>query len=111
MRTRYNADAPAASTSANSSNPNTNASSASSASNHSGEKDKEDGTNDEEGPKLSRSNSYENVLAQEKEGDEVKATRVFNERPFCTYQGHTSEVLDICWSKVRKLLLFQLLTV
>ncbi len=30
---------------------------------------------------------------------EVLATHVFNERPFCSFQGHTSDVLDMCWSK------------
>lgn len=27
-------------------------------------------------------------------------TPIFHERPFCTYQGHTSDLLDVSWSKV-----------
>ncbi len=64
--------------------------------------------------KSSPTNSYDNVIADQEgvladliRGEMAGERRddvnkhVFNERPFCTYQGHTSDVLDICWSKVR----------
>lgn len=51
----------------------------------------------------SPTNSYDNViagqLAELNERRDDRRRHVFNERPFCTYQGHTSDVLDICWSK------------
>ena len=50
----------------------------------------------------SPTNSYDNVIADQEAifSTEDKSSHVFNERPFCTYQGHTSDVLDICWAKV-----------
>lgn len=52
----------------------------------------------------SPTNSYDNVIADQEAifSTEDRSSHVFNERPFCTYQGHTSDVLDICWAKVRK---------
>jgi len=36
-------------------------------------------------------------LGTEKSGG---AATIFHPRPLCSFRGHTSDVLDICWSKV-----------
>ena len=58
--------------------------------------------------KTSPTNSYDNVIADQDSifasaaDAEDRRNHVFNERPFCTYRGHTSDVLDINWSKVKR---------
>ncbi len=50
----------------------------------------------------SPTSSYENVIADQEafgSGLEDKGRHVFMERPFCTYRGHTSDLLDISWSR------------
>ena len=46
----------------------------------------------------SPTNSYENVILDQMTSEE-KAHQVFMERPFCEYSGHTSDLLDVSWSK------------
>lgn len=48
--------------------------------------------------KSSPTNSYENVIS-EKIANEDKSYQVFVDTPFCSYTGHTSDLLDISWSK------------
>eukprot|EP00095_Tigriopus_kingsejongensis_P010859 maker-scaffold592_size129239-snap-gene-0.21 protein:Tk10859 transcript:maker-scaffold592_size129239-snap-gene-0.21-mRNA-1 annotation:"wd repeat-containing protein 44-like" len=53
-----------------------------------------------DGQKSSPTNSFDVIADQEALFNvEDKRYHVFNDRPFCSYQGHTSDVLDICWSK------------
>ena len=54
----------------------------------------------------SPTNSYENVIsdqimASQAEGNN-KANQIFVDTPFASYKGHTSDLLDVSWSKVRK---------
>ena len=46
----------------------------------------------------SPTNSYENVILDQMTSEE-KSHQVFMERPFCEYSGHTSDLLDVSWSK------------
>jgi len=51
--------------------------------------------------KTSPTNSYENVISDQmaaaSEAD--KSYQVFMDRPFASYKGHTSDLLDVSWSK------------
>jgi len=48
----------------------------------------------------SPTNSYENVISDLTDASEAdKSHQVFMGRPFCQYQGHTSDLLDVSWSK------------
>ena len=52
----------------------------------------------------SPTNSYENVIsdqimASQAEGNN-KSNQIFVDTPFATYKGHTSDLLDVSWSKV-----------
>ena len=52
----------------------------------------------------SPTNSYENVIsdqimASQAEGNN-KANQIFVDTPFASYKGHTSDLLDVSWSKV-----------
>ena len=54
----------------------------------------------------SPTNSYENVIsdqimASQAEGNN-KANHIFVDTPFASYKGHTSDLLDVSWSKVCK---------
>ena len=60
----------------------------------------------------SPTNSYENVIsdqimASQAEGNN-KANQIFVDTPFASYKGHTSDLLDVSWSKVRKNHFFKL---
>ena len=46
----------------------------------------------------SPTNSYENVILDQMTSEE-KSHQVFMERAFCEYSGHTSDLLDVSWSK------------
>lgn len=46
----------------------------------------------------SPTNSYENVISDQM-ASEDKSHQVFMDRPFCQYSGHTSDLLDVSWSK------------
>ena len=55
----------------------------------------------------SPTNSYENVIsdqimASQAEGNN-KSNQIFVDTPFATYKGHTSDLLDVSWSKVLKI--------
>ena len=52
----------------------------------------------------SPTNSYENVIsdqimASQAEGNN-KSNQIFVDTPFASYKGHTSDLLDVSWSKV-----------
>ena len=47
--------------------------------------------------KSSPTNSYENVISDL--ASEDKSHQVFMDVPFCQYRGHTSDLLDVSWSK------------
>ena len=52
----------------------------------------------------SPTNSYENVIsdqimASQAEGNN-RSNQIFVDTPFASYKGHTSDLLDVSWSKV-----------
>ena len=49
--------------------------------------------------KTSPTNSYENVISDQM-AIEDKSYQVFMDTPFASYKGHTSDLLDVSWSKV-----------
>ena len=56
----------------------------------------------------SPTNSYENVIsdqimASQAEGNN-RSNQIFVDTPFASYKGHTSDLLDVSWSKVCNLL-------
>jgi WD40 repeat protein len=48
--------------------------------------------------KSSPTNSYEHVISDQM-ATEDKSYQVFVDTPFCSYSGHTSDLLDVSWSK------------
>jgi len=49
--------------------------------------------------KSSPTNSYENVISDISEDTKKSGPQVFMDVPFCQYRGHTSDLLDVSWSK------------
>ena len=52
----------------------------------------------------SPTNSYENVISDQIMASQAegynRCNQVFVDTPFASYQGHTSDLLDVSWSKV-----------
>ena len=56
--------------------------------------------NADNNPKSSPTNSYENVISDISEDTKKSGnSQVFMDVPFCQYRGHTSDLLDVSWSK------------